>query len=129
MLVDHDHAVNFSNWNYFAGIGNDPRNRSFKTVTQGEKYDAEGALIAQWLPALAELPGQFRHRPWLLQQRDGAQAHAVAQQGEQDVSKKQDGSAESAEALSEDVRAAAQAYPQPIVDPASQTGEGPKRKK
>lgn len=27
-------AVNYCNWNYFAGIGNDPRNRHFKTVTQ-----------------------------------------------------------------------------------------------
>lgn len=34
LLVDCDVAVNFCNWNYFAGIGNDLRNRQFKTVTQ-----------------------------------------------------------------------------------------------
>ncbi|KAK9800165.1 hypothetical protein WJX73_001627 [Symbiochloris irregularis] len=35
LLVDHDFAVNYVNWNYFAGIGNDPRDRVFRTVTQG----------------------------------------------------------------------------------------------
>ncbi len=35
LLVDCDEAVNYVNWNYFAGIGNDPRDRMFKTVTQG----------------------------------------------------------------------------------------------
>jgi hypothetical protein len=34
LLLDHDVGVNYVNWNYFAGIGNDPRNRHFKTVTQ-----------------------------------------------------------------------------------------------
>lgn len=34
LLLDHDPGVNSCNWNYFAGIGNDPRNRHFKTVTQ-----------------------------------------------------------------------------------------------
>lgn len=34
LLIDHDPGVNYSNWNYFAGIGNDPRNRIFKTVGQ-----------------------------------------------------------------------------------------------
>ncbi len=34
LLLDADEAVNYVNWNYFAGVGNDPRNRQFKTVTQ-----------------------------------------------------------------------------------------------
>lgn len=34
LLLDSDVAVNYCNWNYFAGVGNDPRNRRFKTVTQ-----------------------------------------------------------------------------------------------
>ncbi len=34
LLLDHDPAVNWANWSYMAGTGNDPRNRRFKTVTQ-----------------------------------------------------------------------------------------------
>ncbi|EFJ43475.1 cryptochrome [Volvox carteri f. nagariensis] len=43
LLVDCDVAVNYCNWNYFAGIGNDPRNRHFKTVTQPWAMTAEEA--------------------------------------------------------------------------------------
>jgi len=45
-------------------VGNDPRNRRFNTVSQGEKYDAEAELIMAWVPELAELPVKQRHRPW-----------------------------------------------------------------
>jgi deoxyribodipyrimidine photo-lyase len=34
LLLDCEPAVNWANWAYFAGVGNDPRNRVFKTVTQ-----------------------------------------------------------------------------------------------
>ena len=47
-----------------AGVGNDPRNRRFNTVSQGEKYDAEAELITAWVPELSELPVEQRHRPW-----------------------------------------------------------------
>lgn len=50
------------------GVGNDPRNRRFNTVSQGEKYDAEAALIAAWVPELASLPAELRHRPWEAEQ-------------------------------------------------------------
>ena len=65
LLLDCDAAVNYCNWNYFAGVGNDPRNRKFKTVSQGETYDAEALLAKQWVPELAGLPTALRHRPWL----------------------------------------------------------------
>lgn len=65
LLLDCDVAVNYCNWNYFAGVGNDPRNRKFKTVSQGETYDAEGLLAERWVPELAGLPAALRHRPWL----------------------------------------------------------------
>ncbi|GIL95527.1 hypothetical protein Vretimale_1527 [Volvox reticuliferus] len=64
LLLDCDVAVNYCNWCYFAGIGNDPRNRHFKTVTQGIKYDEDAVLSATWLPELAHLPPPLRHQPW-----------------------------------------------------------------
>jgi deoxyribodipyrimidine photo-lyase len=66
LLVDHDWAVNLINWAYFAGVGNDPRNRVFRTVSQGEMYDPEAALIKAWLPELKGLPAACAHQPWAL---------------------------------------------------------------
>ncbi|GFR39854.1 hypothetical protein Agub_g351, partial [Astrephomene gubernaculifera] len=66
LLLDSDAAVNWCNWNYFAGVGNDPRNRHFKTVTQGIKYDEGAVLAATWLPELAHLPPALRHQPWTM---------------------------------------------------------------
>jgi deoxyribodipyrimidine photo-lyase len=49
-LIDYDVASNYGNWNYVAGIGNDPRpNRYFNTATQVEKYDPKGHYVKHWL--------------------------------------------------------------------------------
>lgn len=64
LLCDCDAAVNYANWNYFAGVGTDPRGRVFKTVTQGERYDEAAELARTWLPELAGADVAVRHRPW-----------------------------------------------------------------
>ena len=44
--IDHDVCSNYGNWNYAAGIGNDPReDRKFNMVKQGTDYDPEVNLI------------------------------------------------------------------------------------
>ena len=48
-LVDYDCASNWCNWNYVAGVGNDPRQRKFDTVWQANKYDAKGLYRTKWL--------------------------------------------------------------------------------
>jgi deoxyribodipyrimidine photo-lyase len=51
MLLDYDPASNWGNWNYVAGVGNDPReNRYFNPKTQAERYDPQGAYVRHWLP-------------------------------------------------------------------------------
>ena len=128
LLTDHDPAVNFSNWNYFAGIGNDPRNRVFKTVTQGEKYDESGALIATWLPALAALPPRLRHRPWLLRGDSGQIGPGVCTAGGNNAAQGNDhdegAACDELLGVSEQARVAVQQYALPIVDPETQCGFG-----
>jgi len=69
MLIDHDVCSNYGNWNYAAGIGNDPReNRKFNVVKQGLDYDPNGEFVKLWVPELASLadqesPGKI-HIPW-----------------------------------------------------------------
>ena len=47
LLIDHDEGVNFCNWCYFSGIGNDPRDCVFKTVTQVRwKWRTEPRVMA-----------------------------------------------------------------------------------
>ncbi len=65
-LVDGDLAVNAQSWQWVAGCGTDsqPFFRVFNPVTQGEKFDPDGAYVRRWVPELASLPDRWIHAPW-----------------------------------------------------------------
>jgi deoxyribodipyrimidine photo-lyase len=65
-LLDADLANNAASWQWVAGSGADaaPYFRIFNPVTQGERYDSDGAYVRRWLPELAKLPNAVIHRPW-----------------------------------------------------------------
>jgi deoxyribodipyrimidine photo-lyase len=65
-LVDADLAANSTNWQWVAGTGIDsqPFFRVFNPVTQGQKFDPEGAYVRTYVPELAGLPNRFIHAPW-----------------------------------------------------------------
>ncbi|MEM7513396.1 MAG: DASH family cryptochrome [Bacteroidota bacterium] len=63
-LIDYDVCSNWGNWNYVAGIGNDPReNRYFNVVSQAKRYDPRGEYVRTWIPELEELPSAHVHEP------------------------------------------------------------------
>ena len=65
--MDHDVCSNYGNWNYAAGIGNDPReNRKFNMVKQGMDYDGEGQFVRLWVEELQGIKGGKVHVPWTL---------------------------------------------------------------
>ncbi|KAL4856395.1 Cryptochrome DASH [Chlorella vulgaris] len=114
-LADHDCSANLGNWAYNAGTGADPRDRTFKTVTQGLRYDPDARLIRAWVPQLAALsPPELAHQPW------AAPLEALAAAGVQ-LRPWQQGAAAEAES------GTGGWYPLPAVDPATQTGKGPKK--
>jgi deoxyribodipyrimidine photo-lyase len=65
-LTDGDWASNDLGWQWSAGCGVDaqPWFRVFNPVTQGEKFDADGAYVRRWVPELARLPSTYLHSPW-----------------------------------------------------------------
>ncbi|PTX99007.1 deoxyribodipyrimidine photo-lyase [Opitutus sp. ER46] len=65
-LVDADLAANTLNWQWSAGCGADaaPYFRIFAPVTQGRRFDPEGAYVRCWVPELARLPAAHVHAPW-----------------------------------------------------------------
>ena len=65
-LVDADLASNTLGWQWSAGCGADaaPYFRIFAPVTQGEKFDAAGKYVREWVPELARVPDKFLHAPW-----------------------------------------------------------------
>lgn len=65
-LVDADLANNSASWQWVAGCGADaaPYFRIFNPVLQGEKFDAQGDYIRQWVPELAKVSAQWIHKPW-----------------------------------------------------------------
>jgi deoxyribodipyrimidine photo-lyase len=64
-LVDADGANNPASWQWVAGSGLDaaPYFRIFNPVTQGERFDADGAYVRRWVPELAKLPDEWIQRP------------------------------------------------------------------
>lgn len=65
-LRDGDLASNNHGWQWVAGSGTDaaPYFRVFNPVTQGEKFDPDGAYVRRYVPELAHLPGKAAHSPW-----------------------------------------------------------------
>ena len=68
-LVDADLANNAANWQWVAGCGADaaPYFRIFNPVSQGERFDPEGAYVRRWVPELVGLPDAVVHKPWVTQ--------------------------------------------------------------
>ena len=64
-LVDADLASNTLGWQWTAGCGADaaPYYRIFNPVTQGRKFDPEGAYVRCWVPELVKLPSKYIHAP------------------------------------------------------------------
>jgi deoxyribodipyrimidine photo-lyase len=65
-LVDADPASNPGGWQWVAGSGADaaPFFRIFNPITQGQKFDPDGAYVRRWVPELAALPTAAIHAPW-----------------------------------------------------------------
>lgn len=71
LLLDHDVCSNYGNWNYAAGIGNDPRqDRKFNMIKQGLDYDAEGNFVKTWVPELSKIPQSKIHVPWTMPDKE-----------------------------------------------------------
>ncbi|KAF8250441.1 cryptochrome [Wilcoxina mikolae CBS 423.85] len=60
LLVDYDMASNWGNWQYNAGVGNDPRGegRVFNQVKQGRDYDKGGEYVRTWCEELRNVEGE-----------------------------------------------------------------------
>ena len=62
-LVDYDVTSNWGNWAYVAGVGHDPRDRTFDVASQAQRYDEEGTYVKHWLPSLRDVPRTLIHEP------------------------------------------------------------------
>lgn len=71
-LIDGDPAANNAGWQWVAGTGADaaPYFRVFNPVSQGKKFDPQGAYVRQWVPELQQVPVKFIHTPWLMSKSD-----------------------------------------------------------
>lgn len=55
--------ANYGNWAYFAGVGGDPKNRHFRTISQAYRYDPDGSYIRKWID-LKSNDVEAALRPW-----------------------------------------------------------------
>ena len=86
LLTDYDLSSNWGNWQYNAGVGNDPREtRTFNPVKQGFDYDPKGEYVKTWVPELRELDDPtILFQPWKL---DEEKKHEVGLDGLEMVEK------------------------------------------
>ncbi len=67
MLIDYSYGSNWGNWNYIAGVGNDPRkNRYFNVLMQAQRYDPRGDYVRHWLPELRAIKDEKIHQVFRL---------------------------------------------------------------
>jgi len=70
-LIDYDPCSTYGNWNYVAGVGNDPReNRYINMIKQAYQYDPDGVYVKLWLPVLSAIPAPQVHTPYLLSKEE-----------------------------------------------------------
>ncbi|MFH5882419.1 DASH family cryptochrome [Liberiplasma polymorphum] len=71
MLIDYDVSINYGNWAYIAGVGNDVVPfRFFNVETQGERYDKDATYVKKYLPNLKQLPSHLIYKIHRLNQLD-----------------------------------------------------------
>jgi deoxyribodipyrimidine photo-lyase len=65
-LRDGDLASNSHGWQWAAGTGTDasPYVRIFNPVSQGRRFDPDGAYVRRYVPQLRHLAGAAVHEPW-----------------------------------------------------------------
>ncbi len=65
-LVDGEPASNNGGWQWAASTGTDaqPYFRIFNPVSQGARFDPEGAFVRRFVPELAGVEDRFVHAPW-----------------------------------------------------------------
>lgn len=61
LLTDYDVSSNWGNWQYVAGVGNDPRGeaRVFNPIKQASDYDSNGDYIKAWVEELRGVRDPF----------------------------------------------------------------------
>ena len=61
LLTDYDVSSNWGNWQYVAGVGNDPRGeaRVFNPIKQASDYDSNGDYIKAWVEELRGVDDPF----------------------------------------------------------------------
>ena len=65
-LVDADLASNSASWQWCAGSGADaaPYFRIFNPITQGQRFDPDGAYTRRYVPELKRMPSKYLYEPW-----------------------------------------------------------------
>ena len=64
VLIDYDVCSNWGNWNYIAGLGNDPKEiRHYNILSQAKKFDPKAKYIRSWVPELCTMPDEYIYQP------------------------------------------------------------------
>lgn len=66
LFTDYEPGIHYSQVQMQSGTTGINQMRVYNPVKQAQDHDPQGRFIAQWLPALARLPLEYRYEPWKL---------------------------------------------------------------
>ncbi len=75
-FLDYEPGIHYPQFQMQAGTMGVNTIRIYNPVKQGEDHDPNGAFIKKWIPALANVPVEFIHEPWLMSEME-QQIHNV----------------------------------------------------
>ncbi|MTH52591.1 deoxyribodipyrimidine photo-lyase [Bacillus mangrovi] len=78
-LVDYDPGSNIGGWQWAASVGTDavPYFRVFNPVTQSKRFDKKGDYIRKYVPELKDVPDQYIHEPWKMNEDEQKEASCI----------------------------------------------------
>lgn len=66
LFVDYEPGIHYPQVQMQSGLTGTNALRVYNPLKQARERDPQGAFVACWLPALADLPSVWRQRPWAL---------------------------------------------------------------
>ncbi|NJC25703.1 cryptochrome/deoxyribodipyrimidine photo-lyase family protein [Neolewinella antarctica] len=64
LFLDYEPGIHYGQFQMQAGLTGYHPPRNYNPYTQGDKYDADGAFVHQWIPELRTIPAPFCHYPY-----------------------------------------------------------------
>lgn len=65
-FLDYEPGIHYPQWQMQAGTMGVNTIRTYNPIKQSKDHDPDGVFIKKWIPALQNVPNNYIHEPWLM---------------------------------------------------------------